>query len=428
MLDEEDRSNPLSTHEARVFRSSVGILLYLSVDLLECQCTSRALASSMTAPTVNSMNALRHLGKYLLGARHQGLMLKGSSEGLCIESFSDSDWVTNKQHRRSVSASVITVGKCLLYSSSRAQRVVALSSGEAELLSAASSLCDALFVAQCVGFLERDVLPCIYHNVDAVAAKGMMERSGVGRVRRLSVRVLRVQDLVDFKVVILTKVATSVNVADLGTKSLSRSRTHLLLFLLGSYDCLHDRPIGEAEYAEMIHKHAVKDAVRVIRRASSFKPSKQLIRGAILAVASELGQAMENRQDDQVNNDNVDEIPAWVARIIMWAIAWWIPDSRGHSTWQTVCENDGMSVGIIIALIFIVRLIFRLAAILVSVMSPIQVQMHDQQAVQVNRGTAFNRPLNVSINLGDGAPAPGTPANPVQFDSDVPFKDTSHLH
>ena len=103
------------------------------------------------------------------------------------------------------------VGNNLLYSCSRTQRVVALSSGEAELLSAASCLCDALFVRQLVSVIEHDTLPNMNHRIDAVAAKGMMETAGVGRVRHLSVRVLWIQGMVEDGTIILNKICTSLN-------------------------------------------------------------------------------------------------------------------------------------------------------------------------------------------------------------------------
>ena len=130
---------------AVLFRCCVGVL-YLSVDLLECQCAIRALSSYVTLPTANAMTALIHLVKYLRGAKDQGVLLQHTRHGLCVNSFSDSDWATCKRARRSVSSGVVMVGQNLPYSSSRTQRVVALSSGEVELLASASCLCDALFV------------------------------------------------------------------------------------------------------------------------------------------------------------------------------------------------------------------------------------------------------------------------------------------
>ena len=84
ILDDVDQSDPLNTHDAQVFRCAIGVLLYLSVDLLECQSAIRALATKMTCPTANSMTALIHLVKYLRGAQHQGVLLQHTHHGLRI--------------------------------------------------------------------------------------------------------------------------------------------------------------------------------------------------------------------------------------------------------------------------------------------------------------------------------------------------------
>ena len=202
-LDEVDNSPELKSGEATTFRSGIGLLLYLSVDLPECQCAIRALASRMAAkPTQVSMLALRHLGKYRLSVRHNGLMIVKTVPGeglmgpridagdrsIILESFSDSNWAACKGTRKSVGASVICVAGNMLFSSSRTQRVVALSSGEAELLSSASSVCDALLIRELLEFMDFGRVK-IYRHIDA-SAKAMLERSGVGKVRHLSCRIL----------------------------------------------------------------------------------------------------------------------------------------------------------------------------------------------------------------------------------------------
>ena len=80
--------------------------------------------------------------------------------------FSDSDWGSNKQHRKSVSGCYICCGTALLYSSSRTQRVVALSSAEAEVYSASSSACDGILIGKLVAFCTgRNVV--IHHLMDS---------------------------------------------------------------------------------------------------------------------------------------------------------------------------------------------------------------------------------------------------------------------
>ena len=99
--------------------------------------------------------------------------------------------------RRSVSAGIVCFQGCLLLSTSRTQRVIALSSAEAEI-HAVSTTCDGLLLRVCLEF-------CIGCKVrlklilDNSAAKQVLHRSGVGRIRHLSCRVLWVQQLVKTK-------------------------------------------------------------------------------------------------------------------------------------------------------------------------------------------------------------------------------------
>ena len=118
------------------FWSVVGILLYLSCDMVDCQSTIRHLAQSMSKPTEKAWIELRHLVQYLLGCMSFGLLMhyrsSHDSADLLLKIFTDSDWASNKGARKSVSACCIMASNCLLHSASRNQGLIALSSAEAE--------------------------------------------------------------------------------------------------------------------------------------------------------------------------------------------------------------------------------------------------------------------------------------------------------
>ena len=64
----------LNPDRASTFRSAVGILFYLSCDMVECQWAIRHLAQSMSKPTEKAWVELRHLvlfaGMYVLWPSH----------------------------------------------------------------------------------------------------------------------------------------------------------------------------------------------------------------------------------------------------------------------------------------------------------------------------------------------------------------------
>ena len=305
-LDEIDQSHELQSEEASIYRSGIGLLLYLAVDLPECQCAIRALASRMAKPTQVAMLGLRHLAKYLISARHNGVMIVKTDPGegllgprsdagdqsIVLESFSDSNWASCKGTRRSVSASVLSVAGNLLFSSSRTQRVVALSSGEAELLSAASSLCDGIMIRELLDFLGYGRVK-IFHHLDASAAKAILERSGVGKVRHLSCRVLWCQQLVKQNEVALLKISTTFNPSDLMTKSLSRSRTFMLMCLLRVWDDMNNYFVGTHELREEREKQTFKQSLHVLRniRVPIMIP-KSALRAMVMSSIISIGSAL----------------------------------------------------------------------------------------------------------------------------------------
>ncbi|CAE7529713.1 unnamed protein product [Symbiodinium sp. CCMP2592] len=258
-LEKLDGTKPLSPADAKLFRCCVGVLLYVAHDCIDCQYSINMLASRMSSPTELSMKGLRHLVMYMNTIGDEGLMLcnRGTGVGLLgdrfdhdvvVETFSDANWAGDQQSRKSTSAGVIAVRANVLSTSSRTQRVIALSSEESELLASASVLSDAMLVRECVKFaLGFDESPLIQHHVDSTAALGALRRQGVGKIRHLSTRILWQQLLVKQGIIVANKISTDYNVANIGTKGLSRARTLFLKHLLHVYDEAEARYVGEDE-------------------------------------------------------------------------------------------------------------------------------------------------------------------------------------
>ena len=165
MLDEPDTTAKLNAGDATVYRSCIGILLYMSSDYVDCQYTIRGLSQSMASPSVQAMACLRHLAQYLLGCTDHAMVLKYEAhKGLLhhnpcdytLEIYSDSDWAKHKQTRRSVSSGYLFLFGCLLYPTSRSQKALALSSAEAEIYASASATSDAILMYRCLRFAIGD--------------------------------------------------------------------------------------------------------------------------------------------------------------------------------------------------------------------------------------------------------------------------------
>ena len=263
----------LSSDGASVFRSAVGILVYLSCDMVECQWTIRHLAQSMSKPTEKAWIELRHLVQYLLGCMSYGLLMHYKSDydgsDLSLKVLTDSDWASNKGTRKSVSARCIMAKNCLLHSARRNQGLIALSFPEAETSAGTSGECDGLFLAKCWEFLlEVSITPKLL--IDSSAGRYILGRSGCGRVRHLSTPVLWVQQKVEKRELLVGPVASSEKVADIGTKKLGVVTTRILMNMLGVYDSEKNELVGQHEIYE---KHS-KQAIRLLSKKQGLNSVK----------------------------------------------------------------------------------------------------------------------------------------------------------
>ena len=147
---------PLPNEMAGEFRSLVGIAMYVAQERFDLQFATKTLAQSLKSPTMQSWIDLGRLIAYAKYSEHFALRMKRTSKGMSfqaglrevetennmnvIETFSDSDW-----SNRSTSSAIHVLNGNVIWSTSRTQKCVALSSTEAEWYAATSGVCDGLF-------------------------------------------------------------------------------------------------------------------------------------------------------------------------------------------------------------------------------------------------------------------------------------------
>ena len=160
--------------------------------------------------------------------------------------FSDSDWSSDKRHRRSTSSGLHMLCGNLAYSSSCTQRVISLSSCEAELHGMVSTLFDGIFIRRCVEFVIKGDVEHILLT-DSSSARQLCSRQGAGKVKHLSAKTLWIQDQVRNGEIAVGQISTAFNVADIGTKVLSAKRLKTLLRDIGIFDDYGANPIQAEE-------------------------------------------------------------------------------------------------------------------------------------------------------------------------------------
>ena len=234
----------------------------------------------------------------------------------------------------------------LLYSSSRTQGLIALNSAEAEVYAAVSTCGDAIYMKRCLEFV-LDHTFSIQLLIDNSAARQILMRAGVGRVRHLSVKILWLQQQVEKKMVSVAAVASSANIADLGTKRLRCHTMRRLMYEIGVYD--GSCRVGVEEFEEHQQRSLIKKVMKMTSTTSSLSTgSSSTLQLALLTAM--LPNALGSRvamEGQSVFWMCPITIPLWfvvVIVLVVMAVAWYlISEIRGLRkslySWRDLCND-----------------------------------------------------------------------------------------
>ena len=114
------------------YRSWTASLLWISRTVPEIKFAVGQLCRHMQNPSVDHINDVKKVARYLVGNLDRGLTFTGNR--LDVNAQSDSDWGACKHTRRSCTGYVVFIGESLVIAKSQMQKLVALSSMEAELI------------------------------------------------------------------------------------------------------------------------------------------------------------------------------------------------------------------------------------------------------------------------------------------------------
>ena len=197
-----------------------------------------------------------------------------------VEAYSDADWAANKLNRRSTTSGVLVLCGNMVYSASRVQRTVALSSAESEYQACVSVCCDGLLLAGIMSWMwDADVPVKLW--LDNMACKAICLRSGAGKVRRLACRILWwVQEKVKARQILPASVPTRINVADLGTKKLGRDRLDFLLCCVNVWDFDKQQRVGQELWDRYEAEEFQKRAIHMIAAQHQYRTGNvRLVQG-----------------------------------------------------------------------------------------------------------------------------------------------------
>ncbi|KAL3633341.1 hypothetical protein CASFOL_022868 [Castilleja foliolosa] len=135
------------------YRSLVGALHYVTITRPEICYAVNKVSQFMANPLEPHLKAVKRILRYLAGTESYGLRLNKPKDHN-ITGFSDSDWATDVDDRRSVSGYCVFVGDNIVSWSSKKQGCVSRSSTEAEYRSLAQVTSEITWISYLLNELD----------------------------------------------------------------------------------------------------------------------------------------------------------------------------------------------------------------------------------------------------------------------------------
>ena len=146
---------------------------------------------------------------------------------LLLLAYSDSDWGSDTTHRRSVSGTIIILSGAAVLYSTKFQKAVALSSTEAEFVSASDAGEHALYLRSILtdlGFIQSDPTTLLIDNTGAVFM--VDAQAPTRRTRHVDIRYFALLQRSDTGQVKAKSIPTTFNISDWMTKPTGRIKFH----------------------------------------------------------------------------------------------------------------------------------------------------------------------------------------------------------
>ena len=232
--------SPQNSAEAAEMRqypyiSVVRSLMYLALTTRpDIAYAAGVLARFNSNPGLAHWQAVKHVLRYLKGTSDHKLAYRPSNAPEPFITYSDADHGENLDNGRSTGGYVVKIGTGAVSWSSKLQTLVALSTTEAEYISAVKARKEILWLREFLGELSYEIPgPSVLwmDNQSAIAVSKNPEH--YQKMKHLSLHLFRLRDVVEEKVILPKFVETRDMAADIFTKALDRFKVQKCSRMLG---------------------------------------------------------------------------------------------------------------------------------------------------------------------------------------------------
>ena len=213
----ESRSPALPKDQMSVYRSSVMRAAYLAQDRPDLGHAVKNLARKMVAPTEASLTDLKRLGRYLKKYPDFAQVFPHQARPKYVKVQVDADHAGDAVTRRSTTGMIAFYGRHCVKHASNVQSTIALSTGESEYYALVKGGATGLGLQSLLADFGIEVWVLI--EGDSNAAKGTVNRVGLGKARHIQTRYLWLQERVAADHLKIQHVPGKQNKADVLTKS-----------------------------------------------------------------------------------------------------------------------------------------------------------------------------------------------------------------
>ena len=214
----EEEKVPLEGAAASQFRRLAAKLNYLSLDRPDIRYGTSLVCAVASTPRLGDMTRLKRIARFLVGKPVLWTYFRWGVSGSRLYAYTDADWASCKESRRSTSGGMLVHNGALLRFWSRKQKVISLSSWESELYAGVTTGVEAIglqsgladFGIRCRATLMSENQGVVDHTA----------RQGLGLAKHVHIRHLWLQTARESGQLDVCKVHTSRNAADVLTKAL----------------------------------------------------------------------------------------------------------------------------------------------------------------------------------------------------------------
>ena len=224
LLNEEDSSS---------YRRLIGRLIYLTNTRLDISFSVNKLSQFVSAPTSTHQQTVFQILRYLKNAPGYGIFLPHQNS-IHLKAYSDSDWTTCPETKKFFTGFSIYLGESLISWKSKKQQTISKSFSKTEYKAMAATTCELQWLTYLlqdlgVSYTQPTTMYCDNQSTIQIASNQVFHE----HTKHIEIDCHIVQEKINVGPLKLLPISSSIQTADIFTKSLPPSTFQLLHSKLG---------------------------------------------------------------------------------------------------------------------------------------------------------------------------------------------------